>query len=108
MYYLSPELCTLALFDDNVDNSVKKRIFNAFHNKQVDSEEEISKKFNAIPIGIRSVYDKNLDFFANSQSLMFFERFKLNKEFLTYDCNSWKGQQSNSEISLFEKVDIHY
>ena len=25
---------------------------------------------------------------------MFFERFKLNKEFLTYDCNSWKGQQS--------------
>ena len=97
LWYLSPELCLLSLFDTEVEVSVKQKIVESLQTDPRDDEDDTPKKFEPSEFGIRALHDKSLDYFTNRQSLNLFTRFNLNKEFLKHDCNTWENNSSYIE-----------
>ena len=94
LWYLSPELTLLSLFDKNVKDSVKNKIVQSFKSKLANPEEEIPKKFDASELNLVTLKDVELDYFTNNQSPNFFKRFNIDSEFLSYDCSKWHKRRS--------------
>lgn len=90
LWYLSPELTILSLFDTDVEITTKQKIVSSLENKPSSDEEDIVKKFDPSDEGIRALGNKTLDYFTNSQSLNFFRRFGLDCRFLKMDCAKWE------------------
>ena len=88
MWYLSPEICALSFFDEGVPDSVKNQMVHALQTKYIAKDIHIPKKFLASKTNIKVLLNKELDFFINSQSYHFYERFELNIEFLAHECST--------------------
>ena len=69
----------------------------SFYENTMDPEEPSIKKYEVTVDGVEALYDKDLSHFTNSQSLKFFERFKLKKNFLKSNPESWNTRQSYVE-----------
>ena len=54
-----------------------------------DDEVDVPKKFNLINMSREDLFDKELDFFIDSRSSHFFERFNIDIRFLMKHCNLW-------------------
>lgn len=97
LWYLSPELCTLSFFDKNVPLSIKNNMVSALSFDESDEDEdEIDhvKKFSMKNLDTKEILNKELDFFINKKSLVFFKRFNLNQKFLTVDSKFWRKDHS--------------
>ena len=59
-------------------------------NEDVDTPKRVYGSSN----GLKEFLEKELDFFVNSRSFRFFERFGLNVEFLARECSTWSTNKS--------------
>lgn len=94
LWYFTPELTVLSLFDDEVEISVKQEIVKSFNSKIMDLEEEIPKKCDPLKIDLNTLDNLQLHLFTNSQSKNFFTKFNIDTGFLEYDCSEWETHQS--------------
>ena len=83
-WYLSEELVALAFFDDDVLIATKERMASSI--KQQDSEEEPMKRVKILRSSISSA---SLPDFCSKSTLGFFQKLKLNSDFLQEDPKSW-------------------
>lgn len=85
LWYLTPEASTFSCFDENVCHEVKTRMVNALSIVAGDAEQ--NRRF--ITDNIEGLADKDMDFSINQNSLQFFDRFGVEKEFLSCDVSTW-------------------
>lgn len=83
LWYISEELIGLALFDESVTDEVKKKIVEAMPGR--DSVTRYPKRFEADEKNNEQLLSKDLSDFASSKSLMLFEQFDLEHDFLKQD-----------------------
>ena len=90
LWYLSPELSAISLFDDKLPNLVKKKMVDAMTNTNDDETNDLPKKFFVKKWeDLRTLKNTNIDYFVNNESLRLLDRFSINKEFLELDVNEW-------------------
>lgn len=96
MWYLAPENCAFAFFDESISLEVKRKMIEAL--KKKSNENIPPKKFYISSVKqLENLASKEIDFFINNHSMNFFKRFGLNIEFLDQDCEIWKGNRSYQE-----------
>lgn len=102
LWYLSPELTLLSLFDTDVDVITKRKIVRSLENQSLDDEDESIKKFDPSHEGIKALENKTLDYFTNRQSMKFFIKLKLDQSFLKIDSSKW--QEDTTYLECREKL----
>lgn len=116
LWYLSPELAVLTLFDPDVSNSVKLRIVK---NLEIASDQKLftcaagdddcdiadepthTKRYKTNKVD--DILNKEIDFFVNAESMNFFKRFKLVTNFLKIQPSEWINDESFLAAQAFVK-----
>lgn len=88
LWYLSPEAAALSFFDQNISFSVRKKMVDALKVNN-DEQFDIPKRFIFNMDDFKWFTNKNIDYFINSNSLQFFERFNIETGFLQLDSTEW-------------------
>ncbi|KAK2716029.1 hypothetical protein QYM36_010561 [Artemia franciscana] len=88
LWYLSPELVGLALFDSRVSSSTKRLMVSAMQSED-DQEQEHTKR---ITIDLDSAKNKNLEHFVTAKSAKLFQMMDLPDGFLTVDPDLWEDR----------------
>ena len=98
LWYLAPETSAIAFFDKDIQVDIKRKMIMALTaptNFDEDFEDAPPKKLNYNSLMmIESLRKASMDNFITRQSLLFFDRFGLDKEFLRKDCESWMNDES--------------
>nr|CCQ71357.1 hypothetical protein CcPL6.029 [Cotesia congregata] len=89
LWYLNGETAALSFFDENISFSIKRKMVKALENNE-NQDFDSSKRYGIHTISeIVNLQKKDIDFFINSDSLQFFERFNIDKNFLKLDVETW-------------------
>lgn len=89
LWYLNSETAALAFFDPNVSANIKNKMVIALKNCE-DSEFDSSKRYIInTDSEIKNLEKKDIDFFINSNTLKFFDRFDISKDFLETNADTW-------------------
>lgn len=92
MWYLSPEASALSFFDKDVSVETKRKMVAALTTSaDTDPKDSAQKRFyiNKCNDDMNILKTKELDYLINVQSLNFFDRFGINKDFLQLDVEKW-------------------
>ncbi|KAK3915835.1 Replication origin-binding protein [Frankliniella fusca] len=100
LWYLSPELVCLALFDEDVSVTEKKKIVESINSNPVDDECTYKGFVGKLD---SSVKDLQLSDFANHGSLHFFEKLNVDPDFLSIDPSEWEGNESYLKVKRYVK-----
>ena len=92
LWYLAPETAALAFFDSSIPVELKIKMVESLkkENKFVGND----KRFIIQECDIKNYYNFEINDFINKDSLKFFERFKLNINFLDKPPNTWSKNES--------------
>ncbi|KAK4320593.1 hypothetical protein Pmani_008554 [Petrolisthes manimaculis] len=96
LWYLSEQLVTLALFDDDLDNNTKDKMVLAM--KEREGEKKPPKRAT---VDIKLIKEKTLVDFTIRKSKTFFNNLHLPQDFLEYPADQWKHQPSFSAPKSF-------
>lgn len=88
LWYLSPEAATLSFFDENVSSDVKRKMVEALRSSDED-QFDFPKRFIFNSDHFKWFLNKDVDYFINSNSVKFFERFGIDTNFLQSDESTW-------------------
>lgn len=89
LWYLNAEADALAFFDPTIPIPMKRKMIAALkchENMDFDSPKRYVVNSDSEIINIQK---KDIDFFINSNSRKFFDRFNINKNFLEFDVETW-------------------
>lgn len=89
LWYLSPECSALSFFDNNISVEVKKKMVKALENDNFFRGS--TKKFPKEKLNV--LFSEEMDYFISNESLDFFERFKIKKEFLELNPSCWDDDE---------------
>lgn len=115
LWYLSPELAIMAIFDEDVPLETKLKIVAKVHTKNEeisidaipeDDQDYTSEKFSVKRVQSKSINDllyNDIDFFVTAESIKFFERFELQTEFLLINPSQWTDNESYRTALQFVK-----
>lgn len=92
LWYLNDENIALAFFDDEVPNDLKKKMSTFLIEKK--NATVTQKKLSLKPEGIKNIISKDLSFLVSTNTNKFFERFNIDKQFLTNNPDTWSTNQS--------------
>jgi len=111
LWYLSPEVVALSLFDDDVSLDIKEKMRQNINNVDESEEEMIipSKRITFKHSEVGQIIKKELDQFIVPQTKFFFERFDINCSFLSKASSEWATKeqyQIAKKISEKIKVDL--
>lgn len=106
LWYLNPENCLLALFDDDVDTETKQKMVkkvielsqNADKPDSLDSnDKQVLRKAVVSRADIPKLFDEGLEQFINATSINFFHKLGLNTSWLTENCENWLEDSNYQE-----------
>lgn len=119
LWYLSPELATIAIFDEDVPLETKLKIVAKLHTEEdkilidVIPEEELDYTSEKCSIkrfqtkNINDLLNNDIDFFVTPESIKFFKRFELQTEFLQIHPSEWAENESyKTALRFVEKLSV--
>lgn len=102
LWYLTPECSVMALFNKNLTTPLKEKMLEAMKNN-IESDMEPPKKLYVHSLAdMEALQYKEIDYFINSHSIKFFQKFKLDTEFLKLDISTW--EKNEEFLKSCEKV----
>lgn len=96
LWYLSSEVVAFSFFDESLEKNVKIRMASKLtaYDKDYDHGEDRDVKAVLTKEQINNILDKDLDFFVTPATLRFFERFKIDTDFLMTDPDEWQRNEN--------------
>lgn len=91
LWYLSPECSALSFFDESIQVEMKRKMISALKKENILYTSDYNKKFP--PKKIKDLLSEEIEYFISMDSLNFFDRFKLGKDFLKFDPSSWPSNE---------------
>lgn len=88
LWYINPETAAMAFFDQELSIDIKKKMLLEI-NMSEDSNENYCNRIQMNLKDIDNLREKEMDSFVTAQSLKFFERFEISKDFLKIDPSMW-------------------
>lgn len=92
LWYLTPELAALLLFDSNVSNAEKVKMCEALKLESINFVYE--KKVLLSPRNVTELIDSRISNFICEDSPKFFERYKIDTTFLSKNPSSWEKERN--------------
>ncbi|KYM93405.1 hypothetical protein ALC62_15995 [Cyphomyrmex costatus] len=90
LWYLSPEASAMSFFDDEISIDIKRAMQKSLFINKIHEDINSPKRFYINDTtNMQDLQQREMDFFINNQSLLFFERFGINKQFLQLNCEMW-------------------
>ncbi|KAL7297107.1 hypothetical protein TKK_0009529 [Trichogramma kaykai] len=107
LWYLIPETAALAFFDDTISSETKRKMVK---NLKVSVEcEEIATECKRLStkVNVIQLCENEMDHFINENSLKFFSRFEIEKNFLEIDPDEWKNHDDYKQgVKVVENLKI--
>lgn len=104
LWYLSAEQVCFGLFDRNVSNETKRSMAKKIleHTYEDERSTRIVRPIICYTEAVRLLKAVSLDYFVTDQSVIFFERYKINTDFLMQDpCKHWLENQEYLKLKSF-------
>lgn len=89
LWYLNPENVALAFFDQRIPNSTKAKMVEAL--KNVGDIDQNIKRPIITNQNILTILENGIEQFVSMETKLFFERFKVDQEFLKSNSADWEG-----------------
>lgn len=108
LWYLSPELVSLALFDGQVSSVTKRLMVEAMRNGDQEKDKDHCKR---ITVDLDSFHSKSLESFVTPKSVKLFQMLDLPEGFLDVDPDFWEQhddfKQGAKRVSSLKVVNDH-
>ena len=107
LWYLSPEAAALAFFDEKVSVEIKRKMVQKLK-LSTNSEMEPSKKYYVHnDADLEKLQSYNLDHFITDKSILFFDRFNIDKSFLECDVDKWSENTAYLEgLKIVKSLEV--
>lgn len=97
LWYLADESLGLAFFDSSISVDEKRKMVKAL---KINTPEK--KRVNTTLVELKTKYkDKELSDFVNANTLKFFDRFDITREFLNTDPESWHEREDYNRNRIY-------
>lgn len=119
LWYLSPELAIVAIFDKEVPLETKLKIVAKLHTEKeqipIDAVPEDDQVYTSEKFSVKRFQSKNIidllyndiDYFVTAESIKFFERFELQTEFLEINPSEWADNESyKTALRFVERLSV--
>lgn len=106
LWYLSPEMSAISLFDKNISLETKRNMVKALEN---DPEiDDIQNKFYLNSDDeVHRLHIRGISQFLDKRSLRLLDRFNIGKDFLKQDCLTWtNNEQYLKGLGIFSKLKV--
>lgn len=106
LWYISPEASALSFFDKTLSIDTKRKMVAALKKEDVDLKPK--KKFSfKKKENLSTILNKDIDYFINSHTLKFFDRFEIDKEFLNLEVSTWnENEKFQDALKLVEELQV--
>ena len=107
LWYLTPEICAISLFDKEVSIDIKRKMVEAMQENDEVNNGVPKRLFINKMEDLENLRNKDIDYFINSNSLNLFNRFKINKDFLNLNVEEWsKNYDYLKGLEIFSNLRV--